>query len=135
MILRKFGKKYYGGGGGNRTRIQRLRSGESTRLVEFTLVSLLTSSKPTRTYQKLVRLKSRSRPQTVGANQLELSYASFGRFKLTSGETLAWLELTRQQEPILGWRLFFACCFNELTSKPDVHPKINTSPCRSLSPP
>jgi hypothetical protein len=46
-----------------------------------------------------------------------------------------WLELTRQQEPILGWRLFFAWCFNELTSKPDVHPKIYTSPCRSLSPP
>ncbi len=69
------------------------------------------------------------------ANQLELSYASFGRFKLTSDETLTWLDLTRQQEPILGWRLFFAWCFNELTSKPDVHPKIYTSPCRSLSPP
>ena len=81
-------EKYYGGGGGNRTRIQRLRSGESTRLVEFTFFSLLTSSKPTRTRQKLVWLKSHSRPQTVGANQLELSYASFGRFKLTSGETL-----------------------------------------------
>jgi hypothetical protein len=31
--------------------------------------------------------------------------------------------------------LCFAWCFNELTSKPDVHPKIYTSPCRSLSPP
>jgi hypothetical protein len=32
--------------------------------------------------------------------------------------------------------LFFASFFNELTSKkPDVHSKIYTSPCRSLSPP
>jgi hypothetical protein len=65
----------------------------------------------------------------------ELSYASSGRIRRTSRETSLELGLTRQRGPILGWRLCFASCFNELTYKPDVHSKICTSPCRSLSPP
>ena len=70
-------------------------------------------SKPTKPFKKPVWLKSRSRPQTEDANQFELCYAPFTRFKLTCGGTLVAKLKLRQQEPILGWQLFL---FSGLTS-------------------
>jgi hypothetical protein len=74
---------------------------KSTRLVNLLISRLSEVSKLTKPSNRPVRLKSRSHAQTERANQLELSYASIGRIKQTSGETLTWLELTRQQGLIL----------------------------------
>ena len=134
-VLSNKTKKLGGGGGGNRTRIQRLRSRESTRLVNSLLSHLFQASKLTRTWSKPAWLTIRA-AFADGERSASLNWVmprSVASSWLPARHL--WLELTRQQEPILGWHLFFAWCFNELTSKPDVHPKINTSPCRSLSPP
>jgi len=79
--------KRFGGGGGNRTRIQELRPVKSTRLVRLLRVSFAKSQQTDKTFSQTSLAKSRSRSQTENASQLKISCASAGRFKLTSGKT------------------------------------------------
>lgn len=61
-------KKIFGGGGGNRTRIQELRPVKSTRLVSLLKVSFAKSQQTDKTFSQTSLTKFRSLSQTEKAN-------------------------------------------------------------------